>query len=171
MGALFGIALIAACARTVIRVRKFGRFFIDDYFFFLGIATLITGTGILYVIVPAQYAVIAVGAGGGGGEPLSPEFFDKITANIVIAAAGATITWVTIFAVKFSFLFFFRTLVRRLKKLTIWWWFILAVMIPAAVTDIAAIYMGCPQVSSGQWYCKFPEAHPALILYSNMPHI
>ena len=47
-------------------------------------------------------------------------------------------------SVKFSFIFFFRNLIRRLTNLTRWWWFILAVHVPTAIIIICAVFIICP---------------------------
>ena len=51
---------------------------------------------------------------------------------------------VTIMSVKFSFIFFFRNLIRRLTNLTRWWWFILGVHLPTAIIVICAVFIICP---------------------------
>lgn len=50
----------------------------------------------------------------------------------------------TIYFVKLSFLFFFRTLVRRDRTMTIYWWTVLAIMIVTLLVSIMiAIFPLC----------------------------
>ena len=40
-------------------------------------------------------------------------------------------TYAAIFAVKLSYLLFFRKLIGPVRHLTVWWWVVLAILIPA----------------------------------------
>jgi hypothetical protein len=57
-------------------------------------------------------------------------------------------SWITIFAVKFSFLFYFRPLVDRLPKLTLLWRVTLAICIPVAISSMCSTFIVCPYVGS-----------------------
>ncbi|MCJ1263648.1 hypothetical protein MMC22_003518 [Lobaria immixta] len=132
IGAFFGLALIMATARTVIRVQKFGRVFVDDYFFFLAVVCLIASNGIYFWMVPSVYNFAAMPA---RLEPLPADFIKSATlANI--AYVPTDLAWTTVFAVKFSFLFFFRNLIRRLRNLEILWWCVLVACVPVAIVCI-----------------------------------
>ena len=63
----------------------------------------------------------------------------------ILNAAYLILVYTTIFFVKFSFLFFFRNLVRRFRKMMIYWWTVLAIMIVVwPVTFIAGAILPCP---------------------------
>lgn len=81
-----------------------------------------------------------------GKQLLPPDFMDKALQNVKYAFAGEVLRWTTIFAVKFSFLFYFRGLVRRLPRLTVLWWFTVAICTPVAITSICASFITCPYV-------------------------
>lgn len=124
VGVFFGLALTLATARTAIRVYKFRQVFADDGFLFLSIITLVASTGLFYSTVPSQYHFAAAAA---GLEPLPPDFLVVVAKTANIAYAAETLAWTTIFAVKFSFLFYFRGLIRRLQGLNVLWWCTLVV--------------------------------------------
>ena len=129
-----------ATARTVIRVQKFRRVFVDDYFFFLAVVCLIASNGIYFWMVPSVYNFAAMPA---RLEPLPAGFIKSATlANI--AYLPEDLAWTTVFAVKFSFLFFFLNLIRRLRNLKILWWCVLVVCVPVAIVCICMPYMVCP---------------------------
>lgn len=61
------------------------------------------------------------------------------------SAAYLTLIYTTIFAVKFSFLFFLRVFVRRLRNMMIYWWTVFAIMILAwPISFVAGAFLPCP---------------------------
>ena len=54
------------------------------------------------------------------------------------------LSWITINAVKFSFLFFFRQLIDRVKPLVIYWRIVLVACVGAMVYGICAFFVACP---------------------------
>lgn len=53
-------------------------------------------------------------------------------------------TWTAIFAVKFSFLFFFRVLIRRVRAITLYWQIVSVVTVLVWVYCIAGSFIICP---------------------------
>lgn len=134
------IAVIAAISRTVIRVYKFRRLYVDDYFLFLAVAALISSLG-LFASLPGLYLLESFVT----GKVLPPFNLLQIAIDIATYATTAAIMGQTaIFAVKFSFLFYIRTLVKRKHNLTIWWWCVFVVCVPAAFTTIFGTLIVCP---------------------------
>lgn len=59
--------------------------------------------------------------------------------------AYLALTYTTLFSVKLSFLCFFRILVRRVRKMAIYWWAVLAIMVVAwPVSIFGAVAPSCP---------------------------
>lgn len=71
-----------------------------------------------------------------------------MTDTAVFASTAEILAWITIFAVKFSFLFYFRPLVDRLPRLTLLWRVALAFCIPVAITSMCSTWIVCPYVGS-----------------------
>ena len=141
----FGIAIIAAISRTIIRVHKFRRLFVDDYFLFLAVGTLSGSVGLFFVALPGLYLIEAITVGR-TFPPLN--VFQIAVDTSTWAFAGINMVWTAIFAVKFSFLFYFRTLVKRMHGMQIWWWCVFCFCVPVAFTNIFGDFMICPYVGS-----------------------
>lgn len=54
------------------------------------------------------------------------------------------LTYTTIFSAKFSLLFFFHTLTRRIRQMTVYWWTVLFIMTVGWIFTIVAIICICP---------------------------
>ena len=52
---MFGLAMIAAIARTIIRIRRFHKIAADDWALFCGVFLLVPGTVLLFVAVQPNY--------------------------------------------------------------------------------------------------------------------
>lgn len=142
IGVLFGIALIVATGRTVIRARTYKShgFTIDDGFFLLALVTFLAGTVMLYVDVPHFYLEENVAA---GLESPPINFIPILILGEKLEDAVTSLLGAAVVSVKFSFLFFFRALLRQQKKMLVWWWCIFALLIPTALVMIFAIFIVC----------------------------
>ena len=136
----------------------------DDYCFFLALATLITGIGLFYAFVRDYFLLQDVL----GGKVLPPANFEKrIEHGSNYALFAQLFCWATIFAIKFSFLIYFRVLVRKLPFFEAWWWFILAFFIPSAIVTVPGSFIMCPHTSPSVIckICRLPQEDvPALML-------
>ena len=137
---MLAMAVLLSSARSYIRLRKFKRLFADDGFLFLAVIALIAGTIILYADVPAIYTINDVLA---GVEKAPIDFSDQLIQDHGFQVAASSLEMLAVFSVKFSFLFFFRSLIRRIPYLTIWWWCILACLVPTALICIFSGFLGC----------------------------
>ena len=145
LGAFLGVATIIAVARLVIRVHVFRRLFIDDYFFLLSVAALISSSGLFFALTGPLYLAEQVEAGIAAPSLSFLEGFAHI-ANIAYAAE--VLAWVTIYTVKFSFLFYFRSLIKRIPKIRTLWWTVFIFCIPTAAIAISAPFIECPHVGA-----------------------
>lgn len=128
------------------RLYRFRRVYADDYFLFLALATLISSNALFFASVPVQYQ--GANASTLAQILLQKDFFHIATDAANFAHTAGILSWITIFAVKLSFLFYFRPLVDRLPRLTTWWRFTLAVCIPVAITSMCSAFISCPYVGS-----------------------
>ena len=140
------MALLLASARTYIRYQRFRRLFVDDGFLFAAAVSLIIATSLVYVNAPFVYVQINVEA---GLQPPPENFVQQLILDQKTQDAATVFLWVAIFGVKFSFMACFRNLVRRLRNLTIWWWCVLAVLIPAAIICMCGSFIACPIFGPG----------------------
>ena len=125
----------------IIRFYKMQKLHIDDYFLILAIASLTTSFGLFMAGVPYLFLFNAVLA---GQAPLPFNIIQLASDTALWFAVGETLAWTTIFAVKFSFLFVFRTLVRRIRPLEILWWVTFALCTPIAIISICGTWIVCP---------------------------
>ena len=95
----------------------------------------------VYIDCPYLYTQVSVES---GVQAPPANFIQQLINDQKTQDAAAVLLSVTIVSVKFSFLFFFRHLLRRLKGLNIWWWCVLAVHVPTAVVMVCSSFMSCP---------------------------
>ena len=138
--------------RIAVRVYRFRRVYADDYFLFLALATLLGSNSLFFASVPAFYQF--ADASTVAQMLLQKDFFHIATDTATFAHTAEILSWITIFAVKLSFLFYFRTLVDRLPRLIIWWRLTLAVCIPVAIIAMCGPFIVCPYVGS-KIVCEF----------------
>ena len=126
--------------------RIFARFYksravtVDDGFFFLAVATFVSGTTLIYLDLPYIYLQEDVEA---GLRAPPPDLLSQLLHSVKLQDAAATLLGTTISSVKFSFLFFFRDLLRQQKRMFVWWWCIFAFLIPTAAIMIFSSMISC----------------------------
>lgn len=141
MGILLGIATTVAVARVVARYIHSHRIDGYDGFFFLALTTLISGTTILYLDIPYIFLQENVEA---GTEAPPSNLKSLLVHSAKLQYAAATLLGTAIMSVKLCFLFFFRGLARKQKRLMMWWWLTLAIFIPSAPFIMFSSFMSCP---------------------------
>ncbi|KAL8776145.1 MAG: hypothetical protein Q9203_003495, partial [Teloschistes exilis] len=141
IGAFLGVAIALAVGRTYIRIILTHRITVDDGFFFLAVVTLIAGTTTLYVDVPYLFIQQNVDP---STTVITPAFIQFLLRSLKIQSATDVLLSVTLFSVKYSFLFFFHGLLRRVRWLTIWWWCVLVMMVPLSIIFMCCIFIVCP---------------------------
>ncbi|KAK3171317.1 hypothetical protein OEA41_003401 [Lepraria neglecta] len=140
-GVLLGIVVIVAVGRTIARFYKSHRIAVDDGFFFLAVTTLVAGTIVLYFDIPYIYLQEDVEA---GLRAPPANLVEQLIQDEKLQDATAVLLGTAVVSVKFSFLFFFRGLIRQQKRLMMWWWCILVVLIPTAAILMFSSFMSCP---------------------------
>lgn len=157
LGILLGIAMTVAIGRIVIRARtyKTNGFTIDDGFFLLAVIAYLAGTVMIYVARTHFYTQQEVAA---GLRVPSPNYIPFLITGEKLNDAITSLLGAAIVSVKFSFLFFFRALLRQQKKMMVWWRCIFAVMIPTAVIMVFAFFIICAYWNEevfGKWGVPF----------------
>ena len=95
----------------------------------------------LYLDVPYLYLQEDVEA---GLRAAPADLVPQLIHDEKLQNAATTLLGTTIMSVKFSFLFFFRHLIQRQKRLLIWWWCNFAFLIPTAAIVIFSDFIACP---------------------------
>lgn len=138
---MLGITLILAIGRMYIKVSNFRRLFVDDYFFISANVLLVAGTILIFTALPYNQTEVNVGA---GVEAPPPELTHRLDMDVKYQDSGVVLLNAAIYFVKFSFLFFFRLLLRNTGKLKIWWWCVFIFTIPCMVICMCTNFMVCP---------------------------
>ena len=130
-----------ATGRVIVRFYRSCRITVDDGFFYLAVTTLIAGTTVLYFDIPYIYLQEDVEA---GLRDPPADFVLQLLQDQRLQNAAATLLGTAIASVKFSFLFFFRGLLRQQNKMMMWWWCILVLLVPTTAILVFSSFMACP---------------------------
>lgn len=147
--------MLATIGRLAIRFRYQNRLFADDYVLLFGCASLIgafTLTNVMFEDIYFDMSLIL-----GPSELLlqiatSPDFEKHILKYQQLSFSAEVLCWVTIFAVKMSFLLFFRQLLDRIWFLQRFWRVTVGIVGISAIYCVCGIFISCPHfgVSSSE---------------------
>ena len=143
----FILAILSVLARTTIQLRYKKKFSIDDAFLYFAVICLCAAVGLLWSFTEAMYFNQALFLSS--ATPDFPSNYEALLDFLAhrfhkTSAAYLNLAHTTIFAVKFSFLFFFRLLVRRVPNMIIYWWTIFGIMIVAWAVTLVVDILPCP---------------------------
>ena len=130
-----------AVARTGFRIYTFRRIEADDGFLVFAVWTLTAAFTIVHFVLPLEFSENATSLGvikPGPDFPMT-EFKAKN-----LQTASSAMVWATVYAVKYSYMFFFKRLVRRVKKIEIWWWIVFGILVPISLAGCLFDFTICP---------------------------
>ncbi len=133
--------MTVAAGRISARLYRSHRITVDDGFILLALSALISGTTVLYFDIPYIYLQEDVEA---GLRAPPANLIPQLLRDEKLQDAAATLMGLTISSVKFSFLFFFKSLVKQQRKMMIWWWCICILLIPTTAILMFSNLMACP---------------------------
>lgn len=153
---LFTVAMLATIGRLFIRFRFQNRLFADDYVLLFGCSSLIaafTLTNVMFEDIYFDMSLILGPLDLVLQESASAGFEDRILKYQQVSFSSEVLCWVTIFAVKMSFLLFFRQLLDRLTDLSKFWKWTVGFVIVSGIFCICSIFISCPHfgVSSSKF--------------------
>ena len=146
MWTLLPVAILAAAVRLAIRVRSKGRLFVDDALLAFAGLTLIVATVILQIELGDIYLAEELVALYISGEQM-PQGLDLqsiIKRYHLVQYLHGTMSWLTVFSVKFSFLFFFRQLVDKVTVLERYWKWVFGLNVAACLYCLLYVAFECP---------------------------
>ena len=143
---LFGVVILSAIVRTLIRLQNKPRLALDDYLLLFSCLCLITSTTLLYKLVPAAYLFEELDFNPSIALPSN--FTQLVVFNIKILDAYTFMSWVVIFAVKFCFLSFFRSLIDRVRRMVIYWRFIVGITAVFFGLSLCETFIACPRINA-----------------------
>ena len=153
---LFVAAMLATIGRLAIRYHYQRRLFADDYVLLFGCSSLIAAFTLTNVMFEDIYFDMSLILGPGElvlQESASADFVDRILIYQQLSFSTEVMCWVTIFAVKMSFLLFFRQLLDRVKSLSTYWMLTVGIVVVSGIFCICSIFISCPHfgVSSSEY--------------------
>jgi hypothetical protein len=124
---LFGVAIITSLGRSYVQFYLLRQFKTEDYFHILSITFLIGLTTLYYVTMQTWYEALNLFTGGlAAFTPQNIQLAIKDFEPFPKQQSALTIMAVAVlFWIKFAYLAFFYRLISRMKKLYIYWWFIM----------------------------------------------
>ena len=153
---LFTTAMLSTISRLGIRFRYQKRLLTDDYVLLFGCSTLIAAFTLVNVVYEDIYFDMFIILGPAEHVyqvSTSPGFVNRILHYQQFAFSAETLCWVTIFAVKISYLLFFRQMLDRLKRLITYWRVTMGIVVISGLFCICSIFISCPHfgVSSSEY--------------------
>ncbi|KAL8687753.1 MAG: hypothetical protein Q9218_006168 [Villophora microphyllina] len=151
------LAIIGAVARTIIRFRNRQLRVLDDALLLSACICLIAATIMLVKGASYLYMVEALQA-----HPELAAFASMQEISDAIAKIQqdtypfGVLIWLSVFAVKFCYLSFFRQLIDRLARITVYWRITLAVTFVACIFNATASFVACPEFGENNLKCTTP---------------
>lgn len=142
--------------RLSVRIRSFGHIQLDDYFVIVAWCMLLTSAIIWQLKAYVVYWLYAVQS---GEVAPSADFLAAYENFMPQITTWNILFYSCLWAIKLSFLIFFRRLGSRTKSHVIWWWVVLGVTLIAWVGCIADIDWAC-SLNGISWIpinCPTPE--------------
>lgn len=142
-GTLWGATAVSALFvvfRVFVRIKAFGRLWIDDALVLLSWSLLLATAVIWQTVIKAlydQYKLVALII-----LP-TPEVLDGQKLYFRALPAIIISFYTCLFAVKLSFLFFFRRLGARVKGQRVWWWVVFVFNVAVWITLIGSMGWPC----------------------------
>jgi hypothetical protein len=143
-GLFFGLAILSVVGRGVIRVLSQRRPTLDDYFVLFGALCLIAATGVYYADIEYLYLTQALYI-----DPTiilktpAPKLIKTATVHMGFLDAYLNLLWTATFAVKFSFLAFFRQLVQSVDRVRTYYWFVVGVTVVSWMFVVSETFILC----------------------------
>ena len=153
-GALFGLAIMAAIARTSIRFRTTPKYALDDALLLFACICLAAATGLLYKLIPKAYLYEELDFQERVSLPFPITDIAKETVLTLRILHAYTLTsWLVVFAAKFCFLSFFRALIDRVRGMIIYWRIVVLITIIFGGLSLCETFIACPHIEASS--CEF----------------
>ena len=141
-------------------MRHSRRLEIDDVFLILAIVTLSAFVGVIYSVRDLMYLTVYLSLGVKDPNYTLDRTFNPQKSFAYYGTmdeAASVLVWTSIFAIKFSFVFFFRKLTRRVRGIEIWWWVVMVALIPSALICMFLGFIICPTLDCDPASLHFRE--------------
>ena len=109
-------------------------------------AALIAANVVLYYMLSDLYwdeELLLNPQGADASMPTFPELLDRVLLTRKTILAYVALSWTSIYAVKLCFLFFFRQLIDRVKRLVVIWKISLGVTVVSYCVTVSSYFLTC----------------------------
>ena len=135
------------CARYYIRIAIQKEFALDDAFLAFGMTCLIAAMVLLHINMDNMYFTeTLIYAPMKLGGPPGPQDLNHVFEFRKLVTASLILTWVTMMAVKFSFLALFKRLIDRVHSMIRYWWVVAAFNLAVTGYGASVYIVPCPKV-------------------------
>jgi hypothetical protein len=149
---LLAIAVLAVAGRFVIRLycskrkQQAFRFRADDALMVIGLACAVGGTVLLLCHTDELFYVEALNSGQLLRRPILADAVARSGRFKTLQIVWNVLLWSAVSSVKFSFLFFFRNLIRRLPgRIMVWWWAVVVFTVLTTAFCVIEFSLACPR--------------------------
>ncbi|KAL8724941.1 MAG: hypothetical protein Q9181_006610 [Wetmoreana brouardii] len=140
--------MLVTATRIAIRLHQHRRLFADDVPLLFGCGCLSAAAAIVYKLLPTIYIYEDWDGAAPVSAQLGHEEFEHLFWFLKMFFTFDVLSWATIYAVKLSFLLFFRKLIRRLSGMITYWKIVLATTLTSGGFNICEVFITCPQPNS-----------------------
>ncbi|KAH6861191.1 hypothetical protein BKA58DRAFT_48332 [Alternaria rosae] len=161
---LWGVSFLCTTLRGILRWKSQRRLFADDYFVFFGLFSLTALSMVITCLLP-QFFLAQEYSKAAMLDPLTPlplpldEFIERTRTSLKFMFSQMLLFWTTLWAAKFSILFFFRRLVIGLPVYMRAWWATFVLVLLLYLACIASNFLTCRPLTK-YWSstgCSDPE--------------
>ena len=152
-----GVSFLFVIFRAYVRWSVFQRFFADDAFVLLAWVLLLTNTSIWQKRSGLLYLVFDVET----GSPPPPTFLSSLVTFLHAGFAVVFLQLCGLWAIKLSFLVFFRKLIHNVTGILTWWWCVLIVTVAGWVLSVGIQEYECTFASIDQVAGEHKNAPPS----------
>lgn len=120
---LFVLSVVFTIGRIAIRLRYQQKLAVDDAFLIFALVCLCVAMGLLFAFIKSMYLIEAL-ITDNPNLSMPIDIIDQVERYSKLSIAFYVLTFNTTLAVKFSFLFLFKALIRNVRSINIYWWIV-----------------------------------------------
>ncbi|KAL2817044.1 hypothetical protein BDW59DRAFT_182321 [Aspergillus cavernicola] len=140
------LSIILVTIRTQVQYNNSGKFFINDYFIFFALVCHISTSIVYQIAIPPMYEVQSFDY---ATQTMDAAFMDRASLFLRLQFAVDFLLWTTLWAVKFSLLFFFWRLFDSVRSpMRIFGWTMCAVTASTWVTLVVLQNLACDPIKN-----------------------
>lgn len=132
-------------ARIAIRLHSHRKLLLDDYLVLFAVANLAAATALAYKNSGNLYLDDALKRYPRLAQQINPSVFaDLLSVSLRYVLAYLAVAWTAIFAIKASFLAFFRLLINRVEHIHTYYWTVVVITLLSWAFLVAELPIVCP---------------------------